>query len=74
MLVDGERRRVVGTISMDALAVELDGRGPVGTPVTLVGDGISIEEHARVAGTIGYEIATGLEHALGRARRVATDG
>ena len=45
-----------------------------GTPVTLVGDGILIEEHARVAGTIGYEIATGLNTRSGRARRVATDG
>ena len=45
-----------------------------GTPVTLLGDGILIEEHARVAGTIAYEIATGLNTRSGRARRVATDG
>jgi alanine racemase len=74
VLVQGARRRVVGTISMDALAVELDGKLPVGTPVTLVGDGILIEDHARVAGTIGYEIATGLNTRSGRARRVAHDG
>ena len=42
--------------------------------MTLVGDGILIEEHARVAGTIGYEIATGLNTGSGRARRVAIDG
>ena len=72
--VDGERRRVVGTISMDALAVELDRKLPAGTPVTLVGDGILVEEHARVADTIGYEIATGLNTRSGRARRVAVDG
>jgi alanine racemase len=59
---------------MDALAVALDAELPIGTPVTLVGDGILIEEHARVAGTIGYEIATGLNTASGRARRVAIDG
>jgi alanine racemase len=46
----------------------------VGTPVTLVGDGILIEEHARVAGTIAYEIAVGLNTRSGRARRVAVDG
>src|SRR5262249_51066822 len=40
VLVDGQRRRVVGTISMDALAVVLDGELPIGTAVTLVGDGI----------------------------------
>jgi len=74
VLVEGERRRVVGTISMDALAVELDRKLPAGTSVTLVGDGILIEEHARVADTIGYEIATGLNTRSGRARRVAVDG
>ena len=74
ILVDGKRRPVVGTISMDALAVALDAELPIGAPVTLVGDGILIEEHARVAGTIGYEIATGLDTGSGRARRVAIDG
>jgi alanine racemase len=73
VLVDGQRRRVVGTISMDALAVELDAQLPPGTPVTLVGDGVLIEDHARVAETIGYEIATGLNTRSGRARRVAKD-
>ena len=70
----GARRRVVGTVSMDAIAVELDRQLPAGTPVTLVGDGILIEEHARVAGTIGYEIATGLVTGSERARRVVRDG
>ena len=46
----------------------------VGTPVTIVGRGILIEEHARVADTIGYEIAVGLNTGSGRARRVAVDG
>ena len=58
VLVAGERRRVVGTVSMDAIAVELPGELPAGTPVTLVGDGILLEEHARVAGTINYELAS----------------
>ena len=74
VLVEGVRRRVIGTISMDALAVELDAKLAEGTVVTLVGDGILIEDHARVAGTIGYEIATGLNTRSGRARRVATNG
>jgi alanine racemase len=74
VLVEGERRRVVGTVSMDALALELDRELPVGTPVTLVGDGVLVEDHARVAGTIGYEIATGLETGPARARRVTRDG
>jgi alanine racemase len=72
--VEGTRRRVVGTISMDALAVELPEKLPLGTPVALVGDGILIEEHARVAATIGYEIATGLNTRSRRAQRLVRDG
>jgi alanine racemase len=73
VLVDGEPRRAVGTVSMDAVAVELDRELPVGTPVTIVGDGLSIERHARVAGTIGYEIACGINSDPTRARRVVVD-
>jgi alanine racemase len=72
--VAGERRRVVGTVSMDALAVELPDLRPTGTPVALVGDGILIEDHARVAGTIAYEIATGLNTRSRRAQRLVRDG
>ena len=74
VLVDGARCRVVGTISMDALAVQLEGKVAPGAPVTLVGEGILVEDHARAAGTIGYEIATGLNTRSGRARRIAVDG
>jgi alanine racemase len=74
VLVDGVRRRVVGTISMDALAVVLDAPVAPGTQVTLLGDGIRMEEHARVAETIAYEIAVGLNTRSGRARRVTVDG
>jgi alanine racemase len=73
VLVDGEARPVVGTVSMDAVAVELDRELPVGTPVTIVGDGLLIERHARVAETIGYEIACGINSHPARARRVVTD-
>jgi alanine racemase len=74
VVVEGRRGRVVGTVSMDAIAVELDGELPVGSAVTLVGDGVRVEEHAAVAGTIGYEIATGLVTASPRTRRVVRDG
>jgi alanine racemase len=70
VLVDGELRRAVGTVSMDAVAVELDRELPVGTPVTIVGDGVLIERHAEVAGTIGYEIACGINSDPSRASRV----
>ncbi|HEU5243685.1 MAG TPA: alanine racemase C-terminal domain-containing protein, partial [Gaiellaceae bacterium] len=73
VLVDGEPRRAVGTVSMDAVAVELDHELPVGTPVTIVGDGLLIERHAEVAGTIGYEIACGINSNPSRARRLVVD-
>jgi alanine racemase len=73
VLVDGEPRRAAGTVSMDAFAVELDRELPVGTPVTIVGDGLLIERHAAVAGTIGYEIACGINSDPARARRVVRD-
>jgi alanine racemase len=74
VLVDGERRRQVGTVSMDAFAVELDQELPVGTPVTIVGDGVLIERHAEIAGTIGYEIACGINSDPTRANRVVREG
>ena len=74
ILVAGERRRVVGVVSMDAFAVELDRELPVGTPVVLLGDGILAEEHARVAETINYEIVCGVNSDPTRARRTVVDG
>jgi alanine racemase len=73
VLVDGERRHAVGTVSMDAFAVELDRELPVGTPVTIIGDGVLIERHAEVADTIGYEIACGINAGSARARRIVND-
>jgi alanine racemase len=72
--VGGEPRRVVGTISMDSLAVELDRELTVGTPVVLLGHGMLAEAHARVAGTINYDITCGIESGPLRARRTVVDG
>jgi alanine racemase len=72
--VAGELRPVVGTVSMDALAVELDRELPVGTPVVLLGHGVAVEEHARHAGTIAYELVTRIDSDPTRARRVVVDG
>jgi alanine racemase len=71
--VAGELRRVVGTVSMDAFAVELDRELPAGTPVVLLGHGVSAEAHARVAGTITYELVCGIETGPLRARRTVLD-
>jgi len=73
LLVGGARRRVIGAVSMDALAVELDREHAAGTEVTVVGEGLLLEEHARIANTITYELACGIESSPLRARReVAT--
>jgi alanine racemase len=71
--VGGERRPVVGSVSMDATAVLLDRELPPGTPVTIVGHGVPLEEHARVADTITYELACGIDSSPARARRVVID-
>ena len=69
-VVVGDRRcRVVGTVSMDAFAVELPGELLAGEPVRLLGDGVFVEDHARVAGTIAYELVCGLRTAQPRAAR-----
>jgi alanine racemase len=70
VLVAGQRCPVVGTVSMDALAVRLEGAREPGTPVTLIGDDILVERHADVAGTIGYELVCGLRMEPDRAERV----
>ena len=71
--VAGEPRRVVGTVSMDSFAVELDRELPVGAPVVLLGHGVLAEGHAAVAGTINYELVCGVESGPLRARRTVID-
>jgi len=74
LVVGDARVPVVGTVSMDALAVRLPRPAERGTAVTLVGDGVTLEQHARVAETIGYELACGIRVSPGRAERVLADG
>jgi alanine racemase len=71
--VSGEPRRVVGTISMDAFAVELDEQVPVGAPVTILGQGVLAEDLARVAGTINYELVSRISADPRRVRRSVVD-
>lgn len=73
VLVDGARRRIVGSVSMDAFGVELEGE-EAGAPVTLIGDGLSAEELARRLGTINYEVTCGIRSARERADRRVVDG
>lgn len=67
VLVDGVRTRLVGRVSMDMLTVDLSALpdAEVGTEVTLWGrasDGamLSIDEVARAAGTVAYELMCAL--------------
>jgi alanine racemase len=71
--VAGEPCTVVGTVSMDAFAVLLPRELPQGTPVTIVGPGVPLEAHARSAGTITYELASGIVTRPARARRSILD-
>jgi alanine racemase len=73
VLVGGRRRRVVGTVSMDSFAVALDDE-PEGAPVTLIGDGVLAEEHARVLATINYEVTCGIRTGPERSDRRVVDG
>lgn len=58
VLVDGVRTRTLGKISMDMLVVDLSAvpGAKVGSKVTLWGEGLPIDEVARMAETIGYEL------------------
>jgi alanine racemase len=62
VLVNGDRVPLIGRVSMDMITVDLRTRpdARVGDPVVLWGDGLPVEEIARVAGTIAYEIVCGL--------------
>jgi len=73
VLVDGKRRRVIGRVSMDSFAVELDRELPVATPVMLVGHGVLAETHAKAAGTINYELVSRINADPRRTRRTVVD-
>lgn len=70
VLVNGERAMLAGRVSMDMIGIDVtDLRGPVGLgdPVLLWGPELPVEEMARAAGTIPYELLCGIS------QRVAVD-
>ena len=69
VLVDGVRVPMVGRVSMDMLCVDLSAvpRAGIGSPVTLWGAGLPVEEVAAAAGTVSYELLCAL------ARRVPVE-
>jgi alanine racemase len=58
VLVNGRRAALIGRPSMDMLIVDLRNvpQAQVGDPVVLWGEGLPVEEVARYAGTIPYEL------------------
>ena len=62
ILVDGELTSTLGRVSMDMLYVDLSAlpRAQVGSKVVLWGEGMPIEQVARAAGTISYELMCAL--------------
>ena len=75
VLIRGRRHPVVGTISMDNIAVEVGDDVGVGDPATLIGDDgderITAEELARKLETINYEITCGVSARVPRAHLAA---
>ncbi len=65
--VHGRRAAIVGRISMNLTTLDVTGVAEVkaGDAVTLLGDGITAADHARMAGTIPYEILCGVRGAVG---------
>jgi alanine racemase len=62
VLVDGQRTRTLGRVSMDMLCVDLNALPDaiIGSHVALWGAGLPVEEVARAAGTISYELLCAL--------------
>ena len=62
VLVDGQRAQTLGRVSMDMLYADLSKlpQADVGSAVTLWGEGLPIEEVARAAGTVSYELMCAL--------------
>jgi alanine racemase len=62
ILVNGQRSRTLGRVSMDMLSVDLSELpdADVGSRVTLWGAGLPVEEVASAAGTVSYELLCAL--------------
>jgi alanine racemase len=58
VLVNGQRARIVGRVSMDMISVDISDipDAYIGSPVTLWGEGLSADEVAASAGTLSYEL------------------
>lgn len=70
VLVNGHRCEIIGRVCMDQFMIRMPKEFPVGTQVTLIGkdgdDEITVTDVAEYAGTINYEILTGMSDRLHR--------
>ena len=61
VLINGTRAPIVGRVSMDLITIDLRGvEAKIGDRVTLWGRDLSVEEIARHAGTISYDLTCGM--------------
>jgi alanine racemase len=62
VMIGGQRAAIVGRISMNLTMVDVTAIEGVrvGDEVVLLGDGVTADDHARIAGTISYEILCGV--------------
>jgi len=62
VMIGGERAAIVGRVSMNLTMVDVTRFEGVrvGDEVVVLGDGVTADDHARVAGTISYEILCGV--------------
>jgi alanine racemase len=73
VMVAGQRCPIAGRISMDLMAIDITDLPPNtvkrGGMVTLIGEGITVDELAHHFGTIGYEVLTSLGRRYARIYR-----
>jgi alanine racemase len=71
VMIGGQRAAIVGRVSMNLTMVDVTGiEGvEVGDEVVLLGDGVTADDHARLAGTISYEVLCGVWEGIGTDQR-----
>jgi alanine racemase len=62
VMLHGQRAAIVGRVSMNLTVVDVSeiSAVAVGDEVVVLGDGVTADDHARLAGTISYEIVCGV--------------
>jgi alanine racemase len=68
LLVRGERRPIVGLVSMDVTSLDVTGLEGVeaGEEITLIGEGLDASEMAERCGSIAYEVLCGISNRVPR--------